>query len=122
MSDFFKSLSSAIGRIKIKSVVDNLIRFILALIFFLVIAAIWNVAEWLLIFICVIIGFAFIVMIAMYVYFALVNPDYLRSEEYHLKKQSMEIIGDKDNYKSIDLGVLADITNPYIEAKEVEEG
>ncbi len=122
MSDFFKSLSSAIGRIKIKSVVDNLIRFILALIFFLIIAAISKVVEWLLIFICVIIGLTFIVMIAMYVYFALTNPDYLRSEEYHLKKQSMEIIGDKDNYKSIDLGVLADITNPFIEAKEVEEG
>lgn len=122
MSDFFKSLSSAIGRIKIKSVVDNLIRFILALIFFLIIAAIFKVVEWLLIFICVIIGLTFIVMIAMYVYFALTNPDYLRSEEYHLKKQSMEIIGDKDNYKSIDLGVLADITNPFIEAKEVEEG
>ena len=122
MSDFFKSLSSAIGRIKIKSVVDNLIRFILALIFFLIIAAISKVVVWLLIFICVIIGLTFIVMIAMYVYFALTNPDYLRSEEYHLKKQSMEIIGDKDNYKSIDLGVLADITNPFIEAKEVEEG
>ena len=122
MSDFFRSLSSAIGRIKIKSVVDNLIRFILALIFFLIIAAISKVVEWLLIFICVIIGLTFIVMIAMYVYFALTNPDYLRSEEYHLKKQSMEIIGDKDNYKSIDLGVLADITNPFIEAKEVEEG
>lgn len=97
MSDFFKSLSSAIGRIKIKSVVDNLIRFILALIFFLVIAAIFKVTEWLLVFICVIVSFAFIVMIAMYVYFALTNPDYLRSEDYHLKKQSMEIIGDKDN-------------------------
>ena len=51
----------------------------------------------------------------LYIYFSIKNPDYLRSEDYHLRKQSMEILGDKDNYLPIDAKEIRGIANPYQE-------
>ena len=120
MSEILQSLSNAIGRIRIKSVVDNLIRFILIFVFFIIVAAYINVPQWLLIVFVVLMVLSFILMGFAYVYFSIYNPDYLRSEDYHLRKQSMEILGDKENYLPIDAKEIRGIANPYPDAMAIE--
>lgn len=120
MSEILQSLSSAIGRIRIKSVVDNLIRFILIFVFFIIVAAYINVPQWLLIVFVVLMVLSFILMGFAYVYFSIYNPDYLRSEDYHLRKQSMEILGDKENYLPIDAKEIRGIANPYPDTMAIE--
>lgn len=121
MSEIFKSLFSAIGRIRIKSVVDNLIRFILILVLFIIVAAYFNIPQWILIILVALMILSFMLMGYAYVYFSFKNPDYLRSEDYHLRKQCMEILGDKDNYLPIDAKEIRGIANPYFEQKAIEE-
>ena len=121
--EIFKTLSNAIGFIRIKSVVDNLSRFILIFLLFIIVAAWLKITEWLLIVFCVILCSAFLLMCFAYIYFSVKNPDYLRSENYHLRKQSIEMLGDKDNYLPLDLREIRGIANPYdemIDAKPVE--
>lgn len=60
-------------------------------------------------------GLVLILMLGAYVCFAIYNPDYLRSESYNLRKQSLSILGDKENYKRVDMRHLVDIANPYYE-------
>ena len=38
-----------------------------------------------------------IAFVVSYFYFLFKNPDYLRSEEYQLKAESLKLLGDKDN-------------------------
>lgn len=115
MSEILQSLSSAIGRIKIKSIVDSLIRFILLQILFIGVAAFQNLPQWILIVLVLMVVLSFTLMGYLYIYFSIKNPDYLRSEDYHLRKQSMEILGDKDNYLPIDAKEIRGIANPYQE-------
>lgn len=119
MSEILQSLSSAIGRIRVKSVVDNFIRFVLILVVFIIVAAIFKIPEWLLVFFIVMLALSFITMLFVYIYFSIKNPDYLRSEDYHLRKQSMEILGDKDNYLPIDAKEIRGIANPYSETTAI---
>lgn len=115
MSEILQSLSSAIGRIRVKSVVDNFIRFILILVAFIIVAAFLNIEKWLLVFLIVMLALSVITMLFVFIYFSIKNPDYLRSEDYHLRKQSMEILGDKENYLPIDAKEIRGIANPYTE-------
>lgn len=55
-----------------------------------------------------------------YLYFSFKNPDYLRSEDYHLRKQSIEMLGDKDNYLPLDLREIRGIANPYDDLKVID--
>ena len=120
MSEIFKSLSWAIGKVRVKSVVDNLIRLILILVLFIIVAACLKVADWLLIVFVAIMVLSFALMGFAYLYFAKHNPDYLRSEDYHLRKQSIEMLGDKDNYLPIDAKEIRGIANPYQDTKAIE--
>lgn len=119
-TEILKTLSNAIGSIKIRSVVDNLFRFILVFLLFTIVAAWLKVAEWLLIIFCVILCLAFLLMCFAYIFFSIKNPDYLRSEDYHLRKQSIEMLGDKDNYLPLDLREIRGIANPYDDLKEID--
>jgi len=49
-----------------------------------------------------------------YIYFALKDPDYLRSESFQLRKQSITVLGDKENQFNDNLKEIPSITNPYI--------
>lgn len=122
-TEILRTLSDAIGFVKIRSVVDNLSRFILVFFLLIIGAAALNVAEWLLIVFCVILCVAFLLMVFAYIYFSLKNPDYLRSEDYHLRKQSIELLGDKENLLPVDPKEIRSIANPYqeIQALEVRE-
>lgn len=46
--------------------------------------------SWILVFLAVILGAVFLLYFAAYVFFALRNPDYLRSEKYTLSKLAIE--------------------------------
>ncbi len=118
--EILKTLSDAIGYIKIRSVIDNLSRFFLIFVLFIIVAAWLKITEWLLIVFCVILCLAFLLMGFAYIYFTVKNPDYLRSEDYHLRKQSIEMLGDKDNYLPVDLGDIRGIANPYDDLKMID--
>ncbi len=53
--------------------------------------------------------------IIAYGYFMFTNPDYLRSEEYHLKKQSLELLGDKDNILRASASDVVAVSTPKME-------
>jgi hypothetical protein len=55
-----------------------------------------------------------IIGLIFYIYFAKKNPDYLRSESFQIKKQSIELLGDKENPNLIGIISIA-TTNPLIE-------
>jgi len=75
-------------------------------------SSIFGKQEWLTIGIFCISCFLFLVAGVGYFYFSKTKPDYLRSEEYHLKKQSLEILGDKDNILKVDASHIVNITKP----------
>lgn len=48
-----------------------------------------------------------------YIYLLVKNPDYLRSEEYQIKAESLKLFGSKDNPLDAEAGdVVAVVTNP----------
>lgn len=50
-----------------------------------------------------------------YIYLLFKNPDYLRSEDYQLKAESLKLLGSKDNPLQADAGdVVSVITNPKL--------
>ena len=115
MPNFVKSLSQAISSFQVKSVIDPLIKLFLLLLLFVLIGAWLKISEWIIICMVCFEGLVLLLMIGAYICFAIYKPDYLRSESYNLKKQSLSIIGDKENYKRVDMRNLVDIANPYLE-------
>lgn len=89
----------------------------------LVVAAYWGAPEWALISLCGLLGVTVIIYLVSYVFYAIKNPDALRSEKYTLSKMAIEknLIGD-DKSGLIEVG---DNDNPPIAPAlphEVEEG
>lgn len=104
-----------VGQVKIKSITDNLFRYGISLIGFGTISAtqILNAQIWVTI-ILFTLGTIFLGCgLFYYGYFAKRNPDYLRSEIYQLRKQSLELLGDKDNHSNPNLDKITMITSPY---------
>ena len=124
MPHFLNSLSQAITNIRVKSVIDPLIKLFLLILFFIFLSAFVTLPEWILICFVCFAGFVLLLILIAYACFAIYKPDYLRSESYNLRKQSLSILGDKDNYKTVDMRHVVDIANPYEEIKylDVEGG
>ena len=124
MSEWLNSITHAISKIKVKSVVDSLGKIMIISLFLFIIAAIFVNETWVLIFLACFLGFLLLLFLTSYCYCLIKNPDLLRSEEYNIKKQVVEMLGDKDNYQLIDSEQLASIANPhpyiggYVERKE----
>lgn len=118
---FVKLLSQAIASFRVKSVVDPLIKLLVVMIIFVVFSAWLTLPEWITIVLLCFSGLILLLLLCSYIGFAIFKPDYLRSESYNLRKQSLSILGDKDNYKCIDMRHLVDIANPYFEENEVKE-
>ncbi len=112
MSNWLNSITHAISRIIVKSVVDSLGKLMLFSLMFFVIAAIFVKEGWVLIVLACILGLLFIMYAISYFYCLFKNPDLLRSEEFNIKKQIVEVMGDKDNHQLIDTEHLASIANP----------
>jgi len=112
MSNWLNSITHAISRIIVKSVVDSLGKLMLFSLMLFVIAAIFVKEGWVLIVLACILGLLFIMYAISHFYCLFKNPDLLRSEEFNIKKQIVEVMGDKDNHQLIDTEHLASIANP----------
>ncbi len=82
---------------------------------FIIVSAYLKLPEWLIVVLLWFSGAILVLVLLAYVGFAIFKPDYLRSESYNLRKQSLSILGDKENYKKVDMRHLVDIANPYTE-------
>jgi hypothetical protein len=105
-------LTSQVNKIKVKNVVDMPLFYGLWILVLAVITAIFKTENWITIVLFCFAGLTFLIALFGYLFFTFKNPDYLRSEEYHLKKQSLEILGDSENILPIDARNIVDITNP----------
>jgi hypothetical protein len=112
---FIRSLSQAFTSIRVKSVVDPLIKLLVIMLVFIIVSAYLKLPEWLIVVLLWFSGAILVLVLLAYVGFAIFKPDYLRSESYNLRKQSLSILGDKENYKKVDMRHLVDIANPYTE-------
>ena len=112
---FIKSLSQAFTSIRVKSVVDPLIKLLVIMLVFIIVSAYLKLPDWLIIVLLWFSGSILVLVLLAYMGFAIFKPDYLRSESYNLRKQSLSILGDKENYKKVDMRHLVDIANPYME-------
>jgi hypothetical protein len=101
-------------------VVDMPMFYGLFILSFAVISSIFSKENWVAIVLFSFAGLLFLIATFGYFYFTFKNPDYLRSEQYHLRKQSLEILGDKDKLLPIDAQNIVHITNPYTSL--LEEG
>jgi len=106
-------ITEQVGKIKVKNVVDMPMYYGLWVLFFALISAIFCKFAWVTVILFCFAGLQFFLSSFGYFYFTFKNPDYLRSEEYHLRKQSLEILGDKENLLPIDGQNIVDITNPF---------
>jgi Ca2+/Na+ antiporter len=112
MADLTKIIG-LIGKIQVKSIADTLLRSTLILFSFVVICAIFKVNMWIIITLFVFSGISFFFFLGMYLYFSIKNPDYLRSETFQLKKQSIEILGDKDNSLNPNISEIKYVSNSF---------
>lgn len=120
MSEWFNSITNAIGKIIVKSVVDSLGKLMLFVLALLVLAAIFVNERWVIIFIAIFAGLLLLVYFVSHFYCLINNPDLLRSEEYNIRKQIVEVLGDKDNLLPVDSKNIASIANPYSNEKYLE--
>mgnify|MGYP006899931471 CR=1 FL=1 len=123
MSDFWQKISNHIGRIKVRSIIDAPAKYLLCILLMAIGAAMAKVASWIVIVFFCFAGAFLILVIVGYIYFAITRPDYLRSEEYNLKKQSLEYLGNKDNYLPVDTHSFVDVvsTTAFLDNKTEEE-
>jgi len=102
-----------VASVRVKSITDSLFKFSLFFVFFGIVAAALKVPNWIMIFLFSCTGILLILAIFFYCYFSVKNPDYLRSESFHLKKKTIEILGDKENQGNMNATELKFITSPY---------
>jgi len=102
-----------VGQIKVRSVTDSIFRYSLLILLLGIIAAALKVVGWILIVLFSLGGLMALIGIIIYCVFAAKNPDYLRSENYQLKKQSIELLGNKDNALNPHVDKVIYITSPY---------
>jgi hypothetical protein len=128
MSSWLNSITHAISKIRVKSVVDSLGKLLLLSLLVFLLAAIFVKETWVLIALICFPGLLLLMYLVSHFYCLFKNPDLLRSEEYNIKKQVVEVLGDKDNHLLIDSDNLASIANPnpylgsLLEGKEEADG
>lgn len=108
-----------VSKVQIKSITDPLFRYFSILFGLGTITAIAKTEIWVTITLFSIGGLLLIVGLCFYIYFGVNNPDYLRSESFQLKKQTIELLGDKDNTMNPNVKELKFITSPYAEQLEL---
>lgn len=113
-------ITEQVSKIKVKNVVDMPLYYGLWVLALAVISGIFSKFVWVTVVLFCFAGLLFLIAAFGYFYFSFKNPDYLRSEEYHLRKQSLEILGDKEKLLPIDGQNIVDITNPY--PNQLDEG
>jgi len=110
----WSKLTEQVNKIKVKNVVDMPLFYGLWILVLSLVSGIFCQLIWVTILLFCFAGLLFLLAGFGYFYFTFKNPDYLRSEEYHIRKQSLEILGDKDNLLPVDAQNIVDISNPYL--------
>jgi len=107
-----------VSQIKVKSITDPIFKF--ALISLAIGAAsISFVPVWASVFTFSISGLLFLLGIGFYCYFAVKDPNYLRSETFQIQMKSFEYMGDKDNLlPASQIKQLPNITDPTPKGKD----
>lgn len=77
-----------------------------------------QIKEWCLILIAIVLGLVLLLAFVVYIFFMLKNPDYLRSESFQIRKQAIEILGDKDGLLPTDVAQVINV--PYTSPKLLE--
>lgn len=111
-------IQNSIGTIEVKGVPDKLWRVLLLLVIVLVGGAYLQIKEWCLILIAIVLGLVLLLAFGVYIFFMLKNPDYLRSESFQIRKQAIEILGDKDGLLPTDVAQVINV--PYTSPKLLE--
>jgi hypothetical protein len=102
-----------VSKIRIKSITDSLFRYGLYLFLLATISAVFKTETWVTITLFSVAMLFELVGLGFYCYFAKKNPDYLRSESFQIKKQSIEILGDKDNQYNANVKDIVSISSPF---------
>ena len=102
-----------VSRIKVKSITDPPFLYGAILFAFGLMSAIFKVQTQFTYFLLISGASMFAFGMFMFIYFSLKNPDYLRSERFHIRKHTIETLGDKDN-PAINVDEIASIVNPNI--------
>lgn len=121
---FLNRIHNSIGTIEIKGVPDKLWQVLLILVLAFIGGACFHIKEWCLILLAVFIGLVLLLVVVVYLFFMVKNPDYLRSESFQIRKQAIEILGDKDGLLPADVSQVINVpsTNPnQLENKEVSD-
>ena len=111
-------IQNSIGTIEVKGVPDKLWRVLLLLVIVLVSGEYLQIKEWCLILIAIVLGLVLLLAFGVYIFFMLKNPDYLRSESFQIRKQAIEILGDKDGLLPTDVAQVINV--PYTSPKLLE--
>jgi hypothetical protein len=102
-----------ISKIQVKSITDPLFKYAIYTLALGLISSIFSKYGWVTLMIFIISGILFVLAIVFYIYFAIRNPDYLRSENFQIRKQSIEMLGDKDNHLNPNTDKIVLIASPY---------
>ena len=101
-----------VSSIKVKSVTDSLFKFGLIGLLIGLLSSIFSDKEWVTIVIISISVLFILIGLIFYCYFAIKQPEYLRSETFQTKKQALELLGDNKRANNRNLNNVHLITNP----------
>jgi hypothetical protein len=102
-----------VSKIQIKSITDSLFRYGLYLFALGTISAIFKTTDWVTILLFSVGGLFELIGLIFYFYFSIKNPDYLRSESFQIRKQSIEMLGDKENKLNPNMKNVVYIASPF---------
>lgn len=117
-------VNNSIEYITVKGVPDKLWRVLIILLILFIGSNYLKINTLCIIALLVIIALVLILTIAIYLFFMIKNPDYLRSENFHIRKQAIELLGDKDGLLPSNIEKVINV--PYsspnlIESKEADK-
>jgi hypothetical protein len=116
----FTRLTEQINKIKVKNVVDMPLFYGLWCLIVSFLNSVFGKEHWFTVASFVLASFLFFIAGWGYYFFSRSKPEFLRSEDYHLRKQSLDILGDKDNLLPVDSKNIVEIANPYALESPVE--
>ncbi len=115
-------IQNSIGTIEVKGVPDKLWRVFLLLIVIFLFGAYFEVKEWCLVLIAVFLCLILMLAVGAYLFFMFKNPVYLRSESFQIRKQAIEILGDKDGLLPTDIAKVINVPSPNANMLTYQEG
>ena len=112
-----------VAQIRVKSITDSLFKYGTIILILGVISGvkILGIANWISI-VTISVGVLVLLLgILFFAYFSKKHPDYLRSENYQLKKQTLELLGDNERAHNENLRKVHLIMNPHSDDDDPKE-